>query len=60
MVPGALRDTTRSPWWHVFSPTVAGSNRARWEGDGGPYRVTAYRCPSCGAVELSATERPGT
>lgn len=32
--------------------------RARWEGEGGPYRVNAFRCPSCGSVEFAATERP--
>jgi hypothetical protein len=60
MSPGALRNTIRSSWWHGLTPTVAGSNRVRWEGDSGPYRVSAYRCPSCGLVELAATERPSS
>jgi hypothetical protein len=60
MTAGALRTTTRSSWWPSFWGAVAGSNRVQWEGDDGPYRVAAHRCPSCGAVELAATERPRT
>jgi hypothetical protein len=56
MTPGALRTTIESGFGHLFA--VAGSNRVRWTGEGGPYRVIAYRCPSCGVVELAGTERP--
>jgi hypothetical protein len=56
MASGALRTRIESGFGDWLA--VAGSNRVRWAGDGGPYRVTAYRCPSCGVVELKATERP--
>src|SRR5262245_53190195 len=59
MTPGQLRTTTRGSLWHNWGWAVTGSNRVRWEGDGGPYRVAAFRCPTCGAVEMAATERPG-
>jgi hypothetical protein len=52
MTPGQLQTTTRESLWH--------SNRVRWEGDGGPYRVAAFRCSACGVVEMAATERPGS
>jgi hypothetical protein len=55
MASGTLRTRIESGFGHWFA--VAGSNRVRWTGEDGPYRVTAYRCPSCGAVELTATER---
>jgi RNase P subunit RPR2 len=58
LVPGALHTTIEGEG--IAGIPVKGSNRVRWEGDGGPYRVTAYRCPSCGAVEFAATERPGS
>jgi hypothetical protein len=60
MTPGQLRTTTRGSFWVNWGWAVAGSNRVRWEGDGGPYRVAAFRCPSCGVVEMAATERPGS
>jgi hypothetical protein len=56
MTSGALRTSIESGFGHWLA--VTGSNRVRWKGDGGPYRVIAYRCPSCGIVELAATERP--
>jgi hypothetical protein len=56
MASGALRTRIEGGFGYWFA--VAGSNRVRWTGDGGPYRLAAYRCPSCGVVELVATERP--
>jgi transposase-like protein len=57
MAPGAVRTTTRSSLFDPFA--VAGSNRVRWVGeDRQQFRLQAYRCASCGFVELSATERP--
>jgi hypothetical protein len=53
---GTLRTRIESGFGYWFA--VAGSNRVRWTGDGETYRVTAYRCPSCGCVEMAATERP--
>jgi hypothetical protein len=54
MTAGALR----TPYGGGYGYGMGASWRARWEGEGGPYRVVAYRCPSCGAVELAGTERP--
>jgi predicted RNA-binding Zn-ribbon protein involved in translation (DUF1610 family) len=56
MTSRALRTSVQSGLGYWLA--VIGSNRVRWKGEGGPYRVTAYRCPSCGIVELAATERP--
>src|SRR6266851_1516369 len=56
MTSGALRTSIQSGFGYWLA--VIGSNRMRWTEDDGPYRVIAYRCPSCGVVELTATERP--
>jgi hypothetical protein len=53
MAPWSLRTRIESGFGYWFA--VAGSNWVRWAGDGETYRVTAYRCPSSGAVELAAT-----
>jgi hypothetical protein len=57
MMPGVIRTTTRDSGFQPFA--LAGSNRVRWVGeDKQQFRIEAYRCHSCGFVELSATERP--
>jgi len=54
MTQGAIRNTIRESGGRGG---VQGSNRVRWVGPHNQdYRVQAYRCDSCGYVELTATE----